>query len=156
LGILRAGGAYPPVEPDSPRQRVQYMLDDAGAAVVVTSRQLCGSVPVVDGVPVVVVEDLNAVGQSGVVGGVWLPDQAAYVMYTSGSTGQPKGIVTTHRDVVELVLDQRWQQAGFPERVLVHAPHAFDASTYELWVPLVRGGQLVVAPLVELDAQVLR
>ena len=76
-------------------------------------------------------------------------------MYTSGSSGAPKGVVTTHRDVVDLVSDRCWQQSG-PQRVLLHAPYAFDASTYELWVPLLSGGQVVIAPPHELDAARLR
>ncbi|KOX08408.1 AMP-binding protein, partial [Nocardiopsis sp. NRRL B-16309] len=68
----------------------------------------------------------------------------AYVMYTSGSTGRPKGVAVTHADVAALALDGRFAQGH--ERVLLHSPQAFDASTYELWVPLLSGGRIVVAP----------
>src|SRR5439155_17530 len=75
------------------------------------------------------------------------PDQLAYVMYTSGSTGTPKGVAVRHRDVVDLAVDRRFASgahgAGGHDRVLLHSPLAFDASTYELWVPLLRGGCVV-------------
>ncbi|MCF6476898.1 amino acid adenylation domain-containing protein, partial [Nonomuraea sp. MG754425] len=68
---------------------------------------------------------------------------AAYVMYTSGSTGTPKGVVVTHANILDLASDRRF--SGH-RRVLLHSPHTFDAATYELWVPLLNGGTVVVAP----------
>ncbi|MFD5697592.1 non-ribosomal peptide synthetase [Streptomyces lasiicapitis] len=81
------------------------------------------------------------------------PDNVQYVMFTSGSTGLPKGVAVRHRDVAALALDRAF--AGH-ERVLVHSPHAFDASTYELWVPLLHGGTAVLAPPDDLDAAAVR
>ncbi|MEU1038519.1 non-ribosomal peptide synthase/polyketide synthase [Streptomyces sp. NPDC005907] len=81
------------------------------------------------------------------------PDNVQYLMFTSGSTGVPKGVAVRQRDVAALALDRAF--AGH-DRVLVHSPHAFDASTYELWVPLLRGGTAVLAPPADLDAGVVR
>src|SRR5262249_52933737 len=78
------------------------------------------------------------------------PDALACVLFTSGSTGMPKGIGIIHRDIVDLASDRRWA-AGAHDRVLVHSPTAFDLSTYEIWVPLLRGGRAVVAPPGDLD-----
>ena len=73
----------------------------------------------------------------------------AFVVYTSGSTGRPKGVVITHRGAVSLAAERFWRTGH--SRVLVHSPQAYDAQTYELWVPLVTGGTLVVAPAGGLD-----
>ncbi|WP_190120722.1 AMP-binding protein, partial [Streptomyces flavofungini] len=80
--------------------------------------------------------------------------QLAYVMYTSGSTGTPKGVGVTHQGLVDLALDHRYAGDAH-RRVLHHSAQAFDASTYELWVPLLRGGTLVLAPPGRLDAATL-
>ncbi|MFD8532622.1 amino acid adenylation domain-containing protein, partial [Streptosporangium canum] len=81
------------------------------------------------------------------------PDRLAYTMFTSGSTGVPKGVAVTHRNVMALAADRRWRDH---HRVLSHSPFAFDASTYELWVPLLNGGTVVVAPPGPVDASVVR
>ncbi len=107
------------------------------------------------GAEVVVVDAASGTGGAENPAVRILPDQPAYVMYTSGSTGTPKGIANTHRGVVELVSDRCWRET-VPQRVLFQSPHAFDASTYELWVPLTAGGTVVVAPEGRLDAAAIR
>src|SRR5690606_7297063 len=83
-----------------------------------------------------------------------LPQSLAYIMYTSGSTGEPKGIEIEQAGVVDMVGDTCWETGQ--QRVLFHSPYAFDACTYEIWVPLLKGGELVVAPPGPLTAVTLR
>ncbi|MFJ2173755.1 amino acid adenylation domain-containing protein [Streptomyces sp. NPDC087851] len=135
LAVVKAGGAYVPVDPSYPEERIAVLLDDVD--------------------PVLVLRELpDVTGQSASDPDIAVrPESLAYVMFTSGSTGTPKGVAVTHADVVGLASDGCWGEAQ--RRVLVHSPHVFDASTYELWVPLTRGGALVLAPSGEFDAAVL-
>ncbi|WP_416986776.1 amino acid adenylation domain-containing protein, partial [Streptomyces sp. T028] len=154
LAVWKAGGAYLPVDPSYPAERVGLVVADAGPVCVVTVGGLARGL----GVPVVCVDDPGVVAELAavdlsVVPGPVRPDAAAYVMYTSGSTGVPKGVVVTQRDVVALSVDRCW---GEPVRVLGCAPYAFDASVFELWVTLAGGGSVVLAPAGELDGGLIR
>ncbi|MXQ65540.1 amino acid adenylation domain-containing protein [Actinomadura rayongensis] len=151
VGSVKAGAAYVPVDPGWPAARIERVLAEADVDVVVTEPGLLDRVPA--GSSAVLVETLAGGAESAlpVVG----PDDLAYVMYTSGSTGVPKGVAATHRGVCGLALDGGWG-VELGSRVLLHAPVAFDASTYEIWVPLLSGGQIVVAPPGPVDAGVLR
>ncbi|MFH8347403.1 amino acid adenylation domain-containing protein [Streptomyces sp. NPDC018045] len=149
LAVLKAGGAYLPIDPGHPAERVAFTLRDADTTVVITD----GELAVPDGVPSVPVGVLRTA-----VGHAPYPadhgDSLAYVMYTSGSTGVPKGIAVTHHNVVSLAADRRWN-GGAHARVLLHSPHTFDASTYELWAPLLGGGRVVISPPDDLQAATL-
>ncbi|MFH8616443.1 amino acid adenylation domain-containing protein [Streptomyces sp. NPDC017979] len=140
LGVLKTGAAYVPVDPGYPRERIDLMLTDLAPAVVVDH-----ALARVD----------LAAGPDTAPAGCDVGEQAAaYVMYTSGSTGRPKGVEVTHRNVVDLALDDCWS-GGAHRRVLLHSPHTFDAATYELWAPLLGGGTAVVAPAGRLDTAAL-
>ncbi|MFE2431941.1 non-ribosomal peptide synthase/polyketide synthase [Streptomyces sp. NPDC059373] len=156
LAVLKAGGTYVPLDVDAPADRLRWIVEDTAASVLLTDSALRGSV-LEDGVRAVVVVDGDvslAEEPSGDVGVAGHGDQLAYVMFTSGSTGLPKGVAVTQRDVVSLALDPCWEGSGSQERVLLHSPYTFDASTYELWVPLLSGGTVVVAPG-ELDVRAM-
>ncbi|MEV5717607.1 non-ribosomal peptide synthase/polyketide synthase [Amycolatopsis mediterranei] len=145
LAVLKTGAAYVPVDLRAPASRMRLVLAEAGVSVVVTDRS---DVDVHDG-------HVVRVDETGPADVVVRPGNLAYVMYTSGSTGQPKGVAVTHRDIVALASDRSF--AGEAHRsVLLHSPQAFDASTYEVWVPLLNGGRVVVAPPGDVDADVLR
>ncbi|MFB7620306.1 amino acid adenylation domain-containing protein, partial [Kitasatospora sp. NPDC056181] len=160
LAVLKAGAAYVPVDPRAPLARMRAVLGEAGACLLLTDASTAGHDLVLEGVaadPARVLQLPARVDHlpSTVPAVSVTPEHVAYVMYTSGSTGTPKGIATTHRGVADLARDRAWHTPQ-PQRVLFHAPHAFDASTYEIWVPLLSGGQMVVAPDTDIDAAVLR
>ncbi|MEV6815449.1 amino acid adenylation domain-containing protein, partial [Micromonospora sp. NPDC051296] len=154
LAVLKAGGAYVPLNESFPSERRRYIAGQAGATIVLADRSTAGDAAGL-GVPIVLVDDPDLAGTDDRGPEVRIrPEQLAYVMYTSGTTGEPKGVAVTHRDICQLAADHRFA-SGAHERVLMHSPHSFDASTYELWVPLLRGNQVVLAPPGELTVPVL-
>ncbi len=153
LAVVKAGGTYVPLDTKYPLSRMGLIMGETGASVLLTDQALRAH-PFPPSAQIVIVYTDPAEQDPGDPGIACDPEQLAYVMYTSGSTGAPKGIAVTHRDVVSLALDPCWQ-CGNQKRVLLHSPSAFDASTYELWVPLLGGGQIVIAPADELDIRTL-
>ncbi|MEV6301950.1 amino acid adenylation domain-containing protein [Actinoplanes sp. NPDC051861] len=153
LAVVKSGAPYVPLHEAHPPDRLRWVLADSGAIALLTDaaglRRL--------GDPELPTLDVTQ-GRSGPhpshfpdVRG----DDLAYVMYTSGSTGRPKAIAVPHAEVVRLATDPCWRD-GHHDRVLLHAPYAFDISNYELWVPLLRGGTVVVAPPGRLDLSTLK
>ncbi|OEJ34561.1 non-ribosomal peptide synthetase [Streptomyces subrutilus] len=150
LAVLKAGGCYVPMHASLPPERMARLLADTAAPVLLTDRPDPGFPHTA-----VVVRPGDEAGAPAHDPGLPVhPDRLAYVMFTSGSTGAPKGVAVRHRDVVGLAADRRWQD-GRHRRILLHSPHAFDAATYELWTPLLSGGTVVVAPPGSLDAAAL-
>src|SRR5215831_8450157 len=159
LGILKAGGAYVPLDPDYPLERLHFMLEDAGVSVLLTQERLLSSLPTHHSQVVCLDRDREEIAQRSernpeveVAG-----DNLAYVMYTSGSTGQAKGVSVTHRNIVRLVQGTEYVEFGSEEVFLQMAPITFDASTFELWGSLLHGAKLVMmaagrATLAELGA----
>jgi amino acid adenylation domain-containing protein len=155
LAVLKAGGAYLPIHEADPPDRQQWIVDHARPAVLLidnTARH--AGVPT--GVTAVAVDDPAISEQPTTDPQVHIhPGQLAYVIHTSGSTGQPKGVTVTQQDVVQLLLDPQWTIERHT-RVLMVAPYAFDVSTYEIWMPLLHGGQVIVAPPGRLEPATLR
>ncbi|HLX20720.1 MAG TPA: amino acid adenylation domain-containing protein, partial [Gaiellaceae bacterium] len=149
LGIMRAGGAYVPVDPAFPADRQQFMLDDAGVRVIVTQESLLSSVSTSGADCVCLDRDAARIFAAGTdpppcsAG----PDDLAYVIYTSGSTGRPKGVQIPHRALVNFLTTMAERPGLGANDVLVAVTTlSFDIAGLELYLPLVQGGRLVVAP----------
>ncbi|MEU9587855.1 non-ribosomal peptide synthetase [Streptomyces werraensis] len=150
LAVLKAGGAYLPIDPDSPADRIAYIVEDAAPVLLVTTGavlDLAHDLPVVR---------LDGAGDFGARSAADLTDaerrtalrpaHPAYVIYTSGSTGRPKGVPVPHRNVVGLFTATRDFGFGAHDVWTLFHSYAFDFSVWELWGPLLHGGRLVVVP----------
>ncbi|WP_161990268.1 non-ribosomal peptide synthetase [Streptomyces alboflavus] len=161
LAVLKAGGLYLPLDTEHPAERLRFLLDDAAPVLLVTDIGTTADLPehatprLVMDEPRTAADLAEASGHRLVTADRTRSDQLAYVMYTSGSTGLPKGVAVTHRGVVGLAADPAFA-AGHHERLLMHNTLAFDASTYDLWIPLLGGGTVVLAPPGRIDAAVLK
>ncbi|NVJ19520.1 non-ribosomal peptide synthetase, partial [Myxococcus sp. AM010] len=149
LGILKAGGVYVPLDASYPLERLAWMKQEAGVALLVAQEKLADEVAA--GGELVVCVDTEWETQIALqaestpvanVGG----SNLAYVMFTSGSTGKPKGVGVPHRAVSRLVLGTDFAHFGPEEVWLQLAPISFDASTLEVWGALLHGAKLVVYP----------
>jgi amino acid adenylation domain-containing protein len=147
LAVLKAGGAYLPLDPAYPRERLAFMLADARAPVLVTKERWRDRLPA--GAAGVVyldaAEDLP--DGDGATGPATWPDNLAYVIYTSGSTGRPKGVMMTHRCLANLLSWQLRAPTFAPgRRVLQFTSPSFDVSFQEMFSTWLSGGTLVIAP----------
>ncbi|WP_342089473.1 non-ribosomal peptide synthetase, partial [Dyadobacter sp. OTU695] len=146
LGILKSGGAYLPIDPDYPVERIGYMISDSQVSCVVSSAALSGRLPgschviQLDGADR---ERVGACSSEVVFSGV-TSSNLAYVIYTSGSTGRPKGVMIEHRSLVSLIYNQiETLQLHSGITVLQFSSISFDASVYEIFSTLTVGGRLV-------------
>ncbi|OXY88643.1 non-ribosomal peptide synthetase [Streptomyces diastatochromogenes] len=146
VAVLRSGGAFLPLDPHHPTDRLAFMAEDSGMRVLLTQQALDGTVPF-DG-PVLLLDADTPIEASDVPGtGEPDADTLAYIIYTSGSTGTPKGVAIPHRGLSNMLEGQRDLVRPTPEdRVLQFASFGFDASILELTWSLANGGRLVTAP----------
>ncbi len=150
LGVLKARGAYLPLDPDYPPDRIRFVLKDAGARWLLTTRGLADSLGQYK-MRLQIVDDIPSPGlalrgsQKALLDRVGCgPGNLAYLMYTSGSTGTPKGVQIEHRSIVRLVGQVDYVQLDESTCFLHAAPLGFDASTLEIWGPLLHGGRVAV------------
>jgi len=148
LAILKAGGAYVPLDPEYPQDRLAYMFEDSGIALLLTQSHLRAGLPIPAGLTVLDL-DQPAVWQAQGEGNPAVqlhPENLAYVIYTSGSTGKPKGAGNRHVALHNrLAWMQEAYQLGADDSVLQKTPFSFDVSVWEFFWPLVEGARLVMA-----------
>jgi len=163
LGVLKAGGIYVPLDPTYPDERLTFMMHDANIQILLTHRKMLESrlASLLFSFPSLKVICLDD---------AWLeiareskdnplcqvtPENLAYIMYTSGSTGQPKGIAIPHRSIPGVILNVSYVHLDANQVFLQHSSISWDACTFELWAPLCHGALCVLYPELIPDIKVL-
>ncbi|TCP59164.1 amino acid adenylation domain-containing protein [Tumebacillus sp. BK434] len=149
LAVHKAGGAYVPFDPKHPQERIQFMLEDAAAPVVITQETLAGRLPQTDAHLVRIDRDWSCISAQPdhnpevETGG----EQLAYLLYTSGSTGRPKAVMVEHRNLASTLMASV-EEFGFRAGDVMPwtASVAFDIAQFELFCPLLVGGTAVILP----------
>lgn len=150
LAVLKAGGAYLPMDLSYPEERCEFMLNDSAAEVVLTTSTRQASLPATAGIEVISLDtDWQHISREAATNpqSNASPENLAYIIYTSGSTGQPKGVEVTHQNVMRL-FSRTFKWFWFNEQdvwTLFHS-YAFDFSVWEIWGALFFGGRLVIVP----------
>ncbi len=148
LAVMKTGGTYLPLDPDYPRDRIRYMVEDSGAAVVVTTSSLADRLGAQSCVTLCLDRETEAIAtqDSHDLPPMAQPDDLAYVLYTSGSTGQPKGVEIRHRSLVNFLWSMK-REPGCTSRdvLLAVTTLSFDIAGLELYLPLVAGGRVELA-----------
>ncbi|MEX6633171.1 non-ribosomal peptide synthetase [Hyphococcus lacteus] len=142
LAIMHCGAAYVPLDPEFPAQRLQHMIDDCGTRLVVSQSSIA-DIGLKGSFEFLFVEGVT---DGSVTRAPIRPDDLAYVLYTSGSTGLPKGVAVEHRNVVNFLLSMA-QEPGFTaaDRLLAVTTLSFDIAGLELFLPLIMGGTVIIA-----------
>ncbi|MFE2508266.1 amino acid adenylation domain-containing protein [Streptomyces naganishii] len=152
-GILSAGGAYLPLSPEYPEERLRYMIEDSATGVILTQADLVDRLTALapEGTTIITPDDAEGLGPAPVRPAA---ENLAYVIYTSGSTGRPKGVMIEHRSIVS---QMRWLAAahglGASTRVLQKTPMSFDAAQWEILAPACGALVVIGGPGIHRDAE---
>ncbi|PPA82420.1 non-ribosomal peptide synthetase [Brevibacillus laterosporus] len=145
LAILKAGGAYLPIDPTYPLERITYMLEDSQAQLLIV--QEAAMIPEgYQGEVLLLAEECWMQEEASNLELINDAQDLAYVMYTSGSTGEPKGILTTHQNIIKTVINNGYIEITPRDCLLQLSNYAFDGSTFEIYGALLHGTTLVLAP----------
>ena len=149
LAVLKAGGAYIPLDPSFPKDRLSFMLEDSRAAVLITQESLLDTAPVSNAITVCLdrLPPFNNAEIAGPPRNAVQAQQRAYVIYTSGSTGTPKGVEVLHQSLTNFLASMQREPGMYAsDRLLAVTTASFDIAGLELYLPLISGAQLVIAP----------
>ena len=144
LAVLKAGAAYLPIDQNNPPSHTQACLDQCSVKVIISNDQ-----------PISLSLDENNLAAADNLDLPIEPDDKAYLMFTSGSTGQPKGVMVPHRAIHRLVVNTNYIDISPFDNILQLSPTSFDASTFEIWGALLNGATLVLYPSPVLDPNLL-
>ncbi|HYT50083.1 MAG TPA: amino acid adenylation domain-containing protein, partial [Pyrinomonadaceae bacterium] len=147
FGVLKAGGGYVPLDPNYPRDRIAFMIDDAKLALVITQRHLVNEIPVGDAKPLCIDSDWEMIARESDANPSVAVDSsnAAFVIYTSGSTGNPKGVAIEHRSLASFAYAANQVYEITPDdRMLQFASLSFDMSAEEIYMSLTNGAAVVL------------
>ncbi|WP_425430497.1 non-ribosomal peptide synthase/polyketide synthase [Chitinophaga niastensis] len=149
LGILRAGAAYVPIDPDYPDERISYLLEDTAAPLMISSSAYAQRLQTITAaIDIVLMDDKTLNGYEKISPDIIVrANQLAYVIYTSGSTGKPKGVLVEHRNVVSLfsACSQLYDFNNEDVWTMFHS-YCFDFSVWEMYGALFHGGRLLIVP----------
>jgi amino acid adenylation domain-containing protein len=146
VGILKAGGAYVPIDPAYPPDRLRFMAEDSDIGVLLTQGRLAHRLPRLKAHVVCLDRDWDDIAQQSTqeLQPQVFPENLAYVVYTSGSTGLPKAAAVSHRSMIRLLRDTNYIQFQGDEVVAQTVNMSFDPSTFEIWGALLNGCRLVI------------
>ena len=157
LGILKAGACYVPIDPANPKEQIEFILDDVQVDAIVVQGRLYPILPQTS-LPVVQLDQGLSVLEgwpSLVLDPCCRPSDPAYIIYTSGTSGKPKGAIISHRNVLHFVRDQDYVPCLPGDRILLISSPAFDAITFDVWGTLLNGATCIVFPPAKIDLESL-